>query len=52
MYLFLNMQVWGGIFLSYGGMFESVVGGVSDRVNTDWAGVIRMLEGLVFPVGL
>lgn len=33
-------------------MFESVVGGVSTRVNSDWAGVIRMLEGLVFPVGL
>ncbi|KAL7006564.1 hypothetical protein EMMF5_003985 [Cystobasidiomycetes sp. EMM_F5] len=44
--------VWGGIFLSYGGMFEAVVGGVSTRVNSDWAGVIRMLEGLVFPVGL
>ena len=49
--LFLK-AVWGGIFLSYGGMFESVVGGVSTRVNSDWAGVIRLLEGLVFPIGL
>ena len=38
--------------MSYGNMLESVIGGVSQRVTTEWAGVIRLLEGLVFPVGL
>jgi len=45
-------QVWGGIFLSYGGMLESVAGGNSAYVNATYPGFQRIIEGLVFPVGL
>jgi len=48
--LFLK-AIWGGIFLSYGGFFESVVGG-SSSANANNPGLLRLVEGLVFPVGL
>lgn len=48
--LFLK-AVWGGITLSYGGMLEAVVGG-SMSAMTNNAGLLRLVEGLVFPVGL
>ncbi|KAJ9110019.1 hypothetical protein QFC20_003093 [Naganishia adeliensis] len=48
--LFLK-AVWGGILLSYGGFLEAVVGG-SPSANTNNPGLLRLVEGLVFPVGL
>ncbi|KAJ9114987.1 hypothetical protein QFC22_005315 [Naganishia vaughanmartiniae] len=48
--LFLK-AVWGGIFLSYGGFLEAVVGG-SPSANTSNPGLLRLVEGLVFPLGL
>lgn len=48
--LFLK-AVWGGIFLSYGGMFTSVVAGSTWEMQNN-AGILRMLEAIVFPVGL
>jgi len=48
--LFLK-AVWAGIFLSYGGFLESVIGG-SPSANANNPGLLRLVEGLVFPVGL
>ena len=48
--LFLK-AVWGGILLSYGGLLESIVGG-STSASTNNAGLLRLVEGLVFPAGL
>jgi len=48
--LFLK-AVWGGILLSYGGFLQSVVGG-SPSANENNPGLLRLVEGLVFPVGL
>ena len=36
---------------SYGGFLEAVVGG-SPSANTNNPGLLRLVEGLVFPVGL
>ncbi|BFZ65148.1 hypothetical protein YB2330_006311, partial [Saitoella coloradoensis] len=41
-----------GVYLSFGGLLYITVGGGSAGLNATNPGIVRLLEGLVFPVGL
>jgi formate/nitrite transporter FocA (FNT family) len=42
----------GGVYLSFGGFLYLIVAGGSAGLNASNPGLLRVIEGLVFPVGL
>ena len=40
------------MFLSFGGLLSEVIQGGSPTINTDNPGLLKVLGGFVFPVGL
>ena len=48
----LAVQVIAGVFLSFGGLLSEVIQGGSPTINTDNPGLLKVLGGFVFPVGL
>jgi formate/nitrite transporter FocA (FNT family) len=42
----------GGVYLSFGGFLYLIVGGGSAGLTASNPGLVRIIEGLVFPVGL
>jgi formate/nitrite transporter FocA (FNT family) len=42
----------GGVYLSFGAFLYLVVGGGSARLNSSNPSLLRIIEGLVFPIGL
>jgi formate/nitrite transporter len=41
-----------GVFLSFGGLLSTIVGGGSTDLTTSDPGLVKLLSGFVFPVGL
>ena len=52
MSLSIGVQVLAGVMLSFGGLLSEIVSGGSAGLNTDNPGLVKLLSGFVFPVGL
>lgn len=51
--MFIPMsQVLAGVMLSFGGLFDIIISGGSAGIATSNPGLVRVLGGFVFPVGL
>lgn len=46
------LQFIAGVFLSYGGLLSEVIQGGSPGINASDPGLLKVLGGFVFPVGL
>lgn len=47
-----SFQFIAGVFLSFGGLLSEIVGGGSAGLNASNPGLVKLLSGFVFPVGL
>lgn len=46
------LQFAAGILLSFGGLLSEIIQGGSPQLNTDNPGLVKVMGGFVFPVGL
>ena len=46
------MQFIAGILLSFGGLLSEIIQGGSPQLNLDNPGLVKVMGGFVFPVGL
>lgn len=45
-------QVLAGVMLSFGGLFDIIISGGSAGIDASNPGLVKVLGGFVFPVGL
>lgn len=45
-------QVLAGVMLSFGGLFDIIISGGSAGISASNPGLVKVLGGFVFPVGL